>query len=41
MSSDDYRDGCSKKDWTMTWLLVYAVYLAAWLADRTGKNRQV
>ena len=40
MSSDDYRDGCSKR-WTPTWLLVLAVYAAAWLSGlgRKGGDR--
>lgn len=37
MSSDNYRDGCSKK-WSLSWLLVQAVYLAAWLSDLGRKD---
>lgn len=38
MSSDNYRDGCSKR-WTLTWMLVQAVYLAAWLTNVGRKGR--
>lgn len=37
MSSDNYRDGCSKR-WTLTWLLVQAVYAAAWLTNLGRKG---
>lgn len=36
--SDNYRDGCSKK-WTLGWMAVQIVYLAAWLSDRRSGRR--
>lgn len=38
MSSDNYRDGCSKR-WTLTWFLVQAVYLAAWASNLGRKGK--
>jgi len=31
--SDDYRDGCPSKRFTIGWFLVQAVYFAAWLSS--------
>lgn len=31
--SDDYRDGCPEKRFTLTWFLCQAVFFAAWLTD--------
>lgn len=38
--SDDYRDGCPSKRWTLSWFLVQIVYLAAWLADLGRKDER-
>lgn len=38
MSSDNYRDGCSKR-WTLSWVLVQIVYVAAWAANLGRKGK--
>lgn len=36
--SDDYRDGCSSKRWTLSWFVVQLVFIGAWIAQ-IGERR--